>query len=61
LSTARICSTTSAPLVIVLNYMAISSILFDFGTVTQLRTFGNCRHPLWQSSVLSVPCKSSLQ
>jgi hypothetical protein len=41
--------------------MAISSILFDFGTVTLLRTFGNCRHPLLQSSVLSAPCRSSLQ
>jgi len=53
-SMARICSTTSAPLAIVLRFMAISSILFDFGTVTQLHTFGNHRHPLWLSSQVFV-------
>ena len=60
-STARICSITSAHLAIVLKYMAILSILFGFGTATQLCTFGSCRHPLWLSYVPFVPCKSSLQ
>jgi hypothetical protein len=57
---AKISSITSAPLAIVLKYMATSAILFAFGTVTQLHISGSSKHQSLLNFVQFAPFRWSL-